>query len=243
MNHDNIPKRLRVVAEHIRAGSVIADIGTDHGAVPIFALKQNLAASAAACDVNDGPLAAARRNIQEEQLEEWISVCSGDGLHALQEGDDVDTVIISGMGGTLISSILEDGQTILDGVGHLILQPNMGAVNIRRWLRTNGWKLESEDIIEENNRIYEILTAIPGKADSPYSSTPLMREAEMLFGPFLMKEQNDAFRKKWTREKEQWKRVLHQLKKAGQPGQVEEKKQELMRKIRLAEEVLPDENS
>ncbi|SFL66715.1 tRNA (adenine(22)-N(1))-methyltransferase [Salibacterium qingdaonense] len=243
MNHDNVTKRLRAVAGHIRKGSVIADIGTDHGAIPIFAVKHNAAASAVAADVNEGPLAAARANIIEEGLENRIQVRSGNGLHALHKEDDVDTIVISGMGGILISTILEEGSMLLSGVEHLILQPNVGAGEIRRWLRANGWKLESEEIIEENTRIYEILTAVPGEPDIPYSDAPFVQETELLFGPFLMKEHNDTFIKKWTREKEEWERVLRQLKKAEQPEQVEDKKQELRRKIRMAEEVLPHETS
>ncbi|MFD2704159.1 tRNA (adenine(22)-N(1))-methyltransferase [Salibacterium lacus] len=243
MNHDNVTKRLRAVAGHIRKGSVIADIGTDHGAIPIFAVRHNVAASAVAADVNEGPLAAARTNIIEEGLENRIQVRSGNGLHALHKEDSVDTIVISGMGGTLISTILEEGSALLNGVEHLILQPNMGAEEIRRWLRANGWKLESEEMIEENSRIYEILTAVPGEPDIPYSSISFVQEMQLLFGPFLMKEQNHAFIKKWMREKEEWERVLRQLNKAEKPEQVEDKKQELRRKIRMAEEVLFDETS
>ncbi|MGY4690334.1 tRNA (adenine(22)-N(1))-methyltransferase [Salibacterium sp. K-3] len=243
MNHEILSERLRTVAEKIPAGSVIADIGTDHGAIPIYAVKHNLAPHAVASDVNTGPLAAAQTNVEKEQLEHRIHIRSGNGLHVLREEDNVDTVIISGMGGSLITSILEDGKAWTEGLRCLILQPNLGAVEIRRWFINNNWVLKSEDILEENNKIYEILTAVPGDPHLPYSSSLDAKEAELLFGPFLMRQKKSVFIKKWMREKEEWKRVLEQLTKAEHPDQVRGKKQELMRKIQLAEEVLHCETS
>ncbi|MFZ4452001.1 tRNA (adenine(22)-N(1))-methyltransferase [Salibacterium aidingense] len=243
MNKNHLSKRLFAVAEHIPAGAVIADIGTDHGILPIYAVKQGTAVSAIASDVNAGPLESARNNIAAEQLESRIITRAGDGLQALKKEDNVDTVIIAGMGGALITSMLNEGTCPLQNVQRLILQPNLGAEEIRRWLLHNHWQLTSESIIEESGKIYEILTAVKGNGDKPYSDNLKRIEAELLFGPFLLQKKNRAFVKKWSREKKQWETIISELNKAEEPRQVAAKKRELQKKINLAEEVLTYETS
>lgn len=232
-----LPDRLAVIVEQIDQGAVVADIGTDHGLVPVEAVVRREAGHAVAADVNAGPLQAASDYIAACGLTGKIDTRLGSGLTVLTEKDCIDTVVIAGMGGTLITDILEQGREHLRSVQKLILQPNVSADRIRRWLLDNGWNLTSERILKEERHVYEILTAMPGEAEAPYhQQEPL--EKQLLFGPYLLEERNNAFKDKWMREKDNWQQILNQLANAVPTEQTTAKKQKLNQYIAWAEEVI-----
>ncbi|WP_022794963.1 tRNA (adenine(22)-N(1))-methyltransferase [Marinococcus halotolerans] len=232
-----LPDRLAVIVEQIDQGAVVADIGTDHGLVPVEAVVRREAGHAVAADVNAGPLQAASDYIAACGLTGKIDTRLGSGLTVLTENDLIDTVVIAGMGGTLISDILEQGREHLRSVQKLILQPNVSADRIRRWLLDNGWKLIREQILKEERHVYEILTAVPGEAEAPYhQQEPL--EKQLLFGPYLLGERNNAFKDKWMREKDNWQQILNQLANAVPTEQTTAKKRKLNQYIAWAEEVI-----
>src|SRR5690606_12256751 len=101
---------------------------------------------------------------------------------------------IAGMGGPLITSILEDGKDKLAGVERLILQPNVHAKSIREWATANNWAIKDEEILKENDKIYEILVLEPSSSPVTFS------EEDLLMGPILLQEQSSVFKEKWTRE-------------------------------------------
>lgn len=94
---------------------------------------------------------------------------------------EVDCIVIAGMGGPLIAQILDKDKEKLAGVSRLILQPNIGAEHIRRWLLQNEWELIDEQILEEDGKIYEVLAAERGTPYKPYN------ESELFLGPFCLK--------------------------------------------------------
>lgn len=234
MNSEKLSIRLESVAKYIPQGSRIADIGSDHAYLPCYVVQKGVTPFAIAGEVSEGPFQSAKGQVEMLELTEKISVRKGDGLAVLKPGE-VDCITIAGMGGALIASILEAGKEKLEDVQCLVLQPNIGAKSIRTWLLKNGWELIAEEILEEDGKIYEVLVAERGKANSAYEQE---KEKGLLFGPFLLQEKNAAFRKKWHAEKENWVKIVHQLEKASQTLENQEKKQELLRKIELAEEVL-----
>jgi len=150
--------RLAAIAARVPASSRLADIGSDHALLPVYLAEQGKLAAGIAGEVNPGPYEAARRQVRESGVEDRIEVRKGDGLAVLAPGE-VDVITIAGMGGGLIVSILEAGADRLAGVRLLVLQPNVGEDQVRRYLLANDWLLAAEEILEEDGKIYEILTA------------------------------------------------------------------------------------
>ncbi|MDR6122333.1 tRNA (adenine22-N1)-methyltransferase [Bacillus sp. SLBN-46] len=240
MNTDKLSIRLATVAKYVPAGSRIADIGSDHAYLPCYLAKTTGISFAIAGEVAAGPYHSAERNVQSEGLSSIISVRMGDGLEVIQPGE-VDCITIAGMGGSLITSILENGKEKLRSVKRLVLQPNISAISIRKWFLENNWELIAEEIMEEDGKIYEVLVAEKGNSFKPYEDQLL--ESGLLLGPFLSQNQEPAFQKKWNMEIKNWKRIVDQLESAGETAETVEKKQELLNKIRLVEEVLKLEES
>ncbi len=233
MNEFRLSKRLETVASFIPKGAVLADIGSDHAYLPCYACLHGCASKAIAGEVADGPFRLAQQQVEKSGLSHLISVRKGDGLSVLAP-KEADCITIAGMGGALIARILGDGKEKLDGVKRLILQPNVGAELVRRWLLDHGWELIAERILKEEGQIYEVLVAEPGVPRRPYRHL----EAELLLGPFLRRENSEVFREKWKREIENWKRIIADLTAKGQSEAAERKKRELERKVQLVEEAM-----
>ncbi|ETI65949.1 tRNA (adenine(22)-N(1))-methyltransferase [Neobacillus vireti] len=239
MNTNKLSVRLATVAKYVEKGAAIADIGSDHAYLPCYLAKNVGIRFAIAGEVAAGPYQSAEKNVLSEGLSDTISVRMGDGLEVIQPGE-VDCITIAGMGGALITSILENGKDKLGSVKRLVLQPNISAISIRNWFLGNNWELVAEEIIEEDGKIYEILIAEKGDPDNPYKTN---KDMGLLLGPFLVKNQDAAFRKKWTAEKKNWQRIYGALEGAAETAETIEKKQELLNKIKLIEEALKNEES
>lgn len=234
MNSEKLSKRLETVAKYIPNNARMADIGSDHAYLPCHMVHKGVTPFAIAGEVAEGPFQSAKNQVESEGLSGRISVRKGDGLEVIEPGE-VDCITIAGMGGALIASILEAGKAKLGNVQRLVLQPNISAVSIRNWLFNNGWGLTAEEILEEDGKIYEILVA---EQMDTKASCGMELEKELLFGPFLLKEKNQVFQKKWQAEKANWLKILRNLEHASATHENNQKKQELLRKIQLAEEVL-----
>lgn len=235
MNTERLSDRLEAVANNIPQEAKLADIGSDHAYLPCHVVKKGVVPMAIAGEVAEGPFQSAIEQVQEEKLTDKISVRKGDGLEVIAPGE-VDCITIAGMGGTLISTILEKGKSKLEGVSRLVLQPNVGGFAVRRWLIDNGWELVKEEILEEDRKIYEVLVADKGEPLKPYQDINL--DSGILFGPFLLKEKSAVFKDKWNGEKRNWERILKRLDDAVQNDDTESKRQELKAKLKMAEEAL-----
>ena len=155
--------RLQTIADFVEKGSRAADIGTDHGYLSVYLVENNIAESVIATDVNEKPLNKACECIEENNLNEKISTRLGNGLDALNEGE-VDTVIIAGMGGHLISDILDSSKQIASSISTFILQPMTGEEELREYLYNNNYKIVSERLAKEGKRFYHILKVVHGKS-------------------------------------------------------------------------------
>jgi tRNA (adenine22-N1)-methyltransferase len=202
--------RLKKIADQVPKGLIVADIGTDHAFLPTYLIQNYISPRVIAGEYNEGPFLSAQRQIKSEGLQDQIDIRRGDGLSILQSGE-AEVITISGMGGGLIAQILERGKSVLPGVRRLILQPNVGEDILRNWLKDNGWRLIRESILEEDGKIYEVLTADPGTSEDLYCHSFLSEEWLLRLGPYLVKEKSPLLISKWIREYEKLARVLKQI--------------------------------
>ncbi|HSO58684.1 MAG TPA: tRNA (adenine(22)-N(1))-methyltransferase TrmK [Paenisporosarcina sp.] len=230
MNAQRLSERLTRVAAYVKSGAIVADIGSDHAYLPCYLIHHQIAEKAIAGEVAKGPFESARNQIVEEQLEDKITVRFANGLKAINQADLVDTVTIAGMGGPLIATILQQDLDKLATVNRLIVQPNIHAKAIREWAIMNDWKLVAEEILQEDDKIYEILVLERGNMT--------LSESEALMGPLLiMNTQNDVFRLKWEKESSEWMRILEAIRVSGSTPEVQLKREEIEHKLKLVKDV------
>lgn len=153
-----LPPRLEAVANLANPTTVVADIGTDHGYIPIYLVQSKEVRHVIATDMNADPLNKARRMVQRYRLEASISLRLGNGLEVLEPGE-AETLILAGMGGVLIAEILTAAPAVVNQAQQLILQPVQAAPALRRYLATHGYRILEEVLIQEDHRFYEIISA------------------------------------------------------------------------------------
>ncbi|MDF0732928.1 tRNA (adenine(22)-N(1))-methyltransferase TrmK [Pseudomonas entomophila] len=207
MNEQTLSRRLERVAAQVPAGARLADIGSDHGYLPVALMLRGAIEAAVAGEAAQTPFASARRNVRRNGLEERISVRLADGLEAIAPGDRIDAITLCGMGGETIRDILEAGRQRLNGQERLILNPNGGERELRQWLMGNGYRIVHEELLRENRFDYEIIVA-EQVGEVAYSAQ------ELYFGPLLMRERSEAFLVKWQRMLRQKQQTLAHFERA-----------------------------
>lgn len=158
--------RLACLAAQVPQGARLADVGTDHGKLPISLLLAGQITSAIGSDIGEGPLAHAARNAAEHGVA--LTLRLAPGLNAVQP-DECDTVSIAGMGGQTIAEILAAAPWCAAGRHLLLLQPMTMVYELRRWLWQHGYKIEKETLCREDRRRYVVLSVRGGaeKRDVP----------------------------------------------------------------------------
>lgn len=207
MNEQNLSTRLATVASYVPQGAVVADIGSDHAYLPAWLILNEVVTQAVAGEVVQGPYDSACQLVSQLGLSEQITVRLANGLEAIEATDHVTAITIAGMGGALISEILDRGvaQGRLTGQERLILQPNIGERKLRTWLQAHQYSLIAEELIEEDGKRYEVLVA------EKASEMPHYTPQELLFGPHLLTSGNPLLKEKWADELQQKERILNQL--------------------------------
>jgi tRNA (adenine22-N1)-methyltransferase len=158
MEQLKLSKRLRAIAKYVPKGANVADIGTDHGYIPVYLLNKGHVDFAILADVNKGPLENARSEVRHNNLTDKVDLRLGSGIEVLNE-NEVDEVIIAGMGGILISELLEAKKSVAHNLDKLILQPMQAQDELRKYLLNNGYEILDEVLVKEDFRIYEIIIA------------------------------------------------------------------------------------
>jgi Predicted SAM-dependent methyltransferase len=208
MDADHLSQRLATVAKYVPAGSRLADIGTDHAYLPVHLMKRGMIVGGVAGEVVRGPFENARHEIAREGYTAKLTARLANGLQAIEPTDHIDTVAIAGMGGALITQILTQDFDRLAGVNRLVLQPNVGAMQVREFLMTHGFQLVAEEILAEDGHIYEVLVA------DRQAHPQIYDEEALRFGPYLLAAPNAAFVAKWQHEADRTREVLHQVQAA-----------------------------
>lgn len=214
-----LSKRLTCCVTYTKGFEKLADIGTDHAFLPIHAVLEGYVSSALAIDNKKGPFAIAQKSVSNQDLNHKIKVLLSSGLEDID--DDVDVVVISGMGGLLISDILKSHS--IRNVKRIILQANKEGYLARKALLDIGFQIVDEQIIHEGKKCYEIVVAEVGKAS--------YTEKELVFGPINLRHKTKDFIKKLEHDLEQLNRLLLEI-----PTEV--RQLEIQKEIKLIEEVL-----
>lgn len=204
-----LSKRLRAVASMVSDGSYLADIGTDHGYIPIYLTKKGTVCHAIAMDVNKGPLLRAQEHIKKEGLNAYIETRLSDGLKSLTEGE-ADSIVIAGMGGALILRILTDSSALLQSFSEIILQPQSEVEEVRRYLSANGFGIVQEDMVEEDGKYYPMMRCVPGRYDES-DDTEEMTTADYRYGALLLKKAHPVLKEFLQKEETQLGVILASL--------------------------------
>lgn len=197
-----------MLASKVTEGNRLADVGTDHGYIPIALILENKIPSAIAMDVNRGPLGRAEEHIRTYGLDTYIETRLSDGLHELKEGE-ADTVLIAGMGGALTARILSEGIHCLDSVKELVLQPQSEIHLVRKWLCQNGFRIVEEDIILDDGKYYPLMKAVHGQAEVP-------DEAFLFHGDVRIQRSPEVLASFLKKEIEKTDRIMEVLREKGQ---------------------------
>lgn len=180
----SLSKRLQMVLRSVPEASLVADIGTDHAFLPIALMRSGIARGVIACDIAEGPLNVAAKNVKRSGVE-GIELRLSDGLAAVKE-NEADVVTIAGMGGDLISRILEAAPWVKNPEKRLILQPMTSADSLRDYLYRDGFRIVSELAVTDSGRVYSVITA-------EYDGiTRVPTEAERLIGGLACDPSRDA---------------------------------------------------
>ena len=188
-----LSKRLASVVSLVREGALVADVGTDHGYVPIYLAQTGVSRHIIAMDVNPGPLMRASEHIGEHGLGDMIETRLSDGLKGLKEGE-ADTMIAAGMGGGLVIRILRESPEIVRGIQEFILQPQSEIHKVRDYLNRSGFRLTEERMTEEDGKFYPVMKWRHG--EEPAYSEPelyygrrLLADRDLVLYRFLVKEE------------------------------------------------------
>lgn len=167
-----LSKRLFMTASMVERGSIVADVGCDHGYTAIYLVQNGICPRVLAMDVNEGPLAAAREHIREAGLTAYIETRLSDGLSAMRWTEaaapigagtcrrpEADTLLMAGIGGRLAARILQNGADKLACMQTVIVQPQSELWLVRRMLQDLGYRITAEDMVKEDGKFYTAIRA------------------------------------------------------------------------------------
>ena len=185
-----INARLKKIGDLVETNSFCLDIGCDHALLDIYLVKRDKNIKTVASDIAEGPLEQAKKNIKRERLEKEIETRLGDGLDTYSS--EINTVIISGMGGKTIIGILKKHPKELKKIKTLIISPNNYQEDVKKFLCKNGFLIENEEFVRDKRFIYQIIIFKKGKRK--------YTKKEYFFGPVFLIKKGPLFREYYDRE-------------------------------------------
>lgn len=188
-----LSKRLQAVADLVTPGSRVADVGCDHAYTSIYLVKNNRSSHMIAMDVNQGPIDRAKENIIKYGCEDKIETRKSDGLEKLQKGE-ADTILIAGMGGALIISILSERMEVMISVKELILQPQSEIHKVRQFLQDQDFCILEENMLMEDGKYYVMMKAVPLSSVTISEVQLLTKEEHFHYGRLLLEAKNQILK-------------------------------------------------
>ncbi|HEX3011299.1 MAG TPA: class I SAM-dependent methyltransferase [Syntrophomonadaceae bacterium] len=221
--------RLLTIANMIGHGTT-ADIGADHALLSIYLVKKNLVHSSIVTDINSGPLLRASQAVNKSGLSNYIQVRQGNGLRPIASGE-ADTIIIAGMGGTVISEIIADDWDKSESFKSFILQPMTKPEVLRAVLAARGWPILDERAVRDRGKWYVIMQYCPG--GQPYALTNLALEV----GPNILMADSQLKRDYISHWRNKYLKIYQNLVKSTRPKN-EKSAREYEARIRCLEDLL-----
>ncbi len=200
-----LSKRLDAISSLVPIKSNVIDIGCDHALLDIYLYQNGICDKIVATDINGNALNNARENIKKYKLTNDIEVRLGNGLEVLKDSDDINTIIISGMGAHTIVGILKNGLNKLKKIDTIIIQSNTKLEFLRKEVSKLNYKIIDEEMVLDNKKVYTIIKFIKGR-DS-------YNKKELYFGPILLKKQTKLFKENAKNEYDKLNLVLKLLPK------------------------------
>lgn len=236
---NRLSERLSHIAAQVHEGHVLADVGCDHGYLPIYLVQQGCMHRAIAMDINEGPLKRAKEHIGQESLESCIETRLSNGLERLSPGE-ADAVIIAGMGGNLTIDILIRGEAVVRTLDQLILEPQSELAGVRAFLREHDYLIEAEDLVLEDGKFYPILRVLPKKSSDVQAfsdESGLSTEVLDAYGHRLLAARHPVLLNYLEKEKRQCEQILAGLPSDGGVGaeRIAVRRAEIMGKLKRNE--------
>ena len=198
-----LSKRLQAVADLVSDGLVVADVGTDHGYIPIYLIETKKSPKAFAMDVNKGPLLRAKEHIAEHGLTSSIETRLSDGVRALKKGE-CECVVVAGMGGALTIKIMEEGKDIFRDLKEFVLQPQSELQKVRAYLYQNAYSIVEENMVLDDGKFYPMFRVINGQSQEYHA-------IELCYGKLLLEQKNAVLKTFLQKEKAVKELILSNL--------------------------------
>ncbi len=200
-----ISKRLESISSLIPINASIIDVGCDHALLDIYLIENKIVKKAIASDINKNALNNAVENIKKYQFENLIQSRLGDGLDTLTVDDNIDTIVISGLGTNTIIDILNNNKSKLDSINTMVISSNTKLPLLRKELSKLNYLIADEVIVEDNKKYYIIIKFIKG--------TKKYNCKELYFGPVLLEKKDLPFKEYFQNELSKLKDNLNKIPK------------------------------
>ena len=231
-----LSKRLTAVAGLVTEGASVADIGTDHGYIPIHLIEQNLSPKVIAMDINKGPLERARIHIAGYGMSDRIETRLSDGLAAVKP-KEVEEIIVAGMGGGLVIHILNEDLAKTRSLKELVLQPQSELAKVRRYLEEHRFRIVAEDMVEEDGKYYPMMKVIPTEQKGLYAEGVPAAEEELEYGKYLLEKAHPVMGEYLKKELSVNQGVYEKL-RVQESERTKERSAEVLHMIKRAEDLL-----
>lgn len=224
-----LSKRLQAVADLVSPGLTVADVGTDHGYIPIYLTLTGKSPKVIAMDIKEGPLQRAKDHIAAYDLQDKIETRLSNGVERLAP-NEFECVVIAGMGGALAVQIMEEGEEVFKNLKEFVLQPQSELYKVRKYLKDHSYKIVAENMVLEEGKYYPMMRVIQGE-DGDYT------DVELLYGKYLLQEKNSILKSFLEKERGTKRLILEKLNQE-HGDHIEMRKSELEEELRRIEYAL-----
>ncbi|WP_455715613.1 tRNA (adenine(22)-N(1))-methyltransferase [Anaerosporobacter sp.] len=200
-----ISKRLGAAVALVTKNNRVADIGCDHAYTSIYLVENRIAPKIIACDINKGPLERAKENIARFGYSSIIETRLSDGAKNIEPGE-VDTLLVSGMGGGLVVKILSDSKEVVESCSELILQPQSEIFLVRKYLHKIGYQITDENMIIDDGKYYVVMRATKEDYQQRYT-----KEVCYQYGAKLLENKNEILYQFLMKEKATYESIQNKL--------------------------------